>query len=143
LELLPNRISTIVKLLYLRFDLRILIFILFQVSQLSSGCLQLLHRVSELLQQRVKIVFGVLDEALELQLDELVCLVEQRILDPRAVKDDEELRLLRLLVLDVVHHFGEQFDRVFVLEEIVLVGDLQARGLVTSETERGHLSVLF
>jgi hypothetical protein len=88
-------------------------------------------------------VFGVLDEALELQLDELIGLVEQRILDPRAVKDDEELRLLRLLVLDVVHHFGQQFNRVFVLEEIVLVRDLQARGLVTSETERGHLSVLF
>ena len=51
-------------------------------------------------------MLGVLDEALELRLDKLVSQVQEGVLDLRTIKNDEQLWLLRLLVLNIIHNFS-------------------------------------
>jgi len=50
---------------------------------------------------------------------------------------------LRLLVLDIIHDFRNGLDSILVSFKVFLFRDLKARSPVTSEFERGNLSVLF
>jgi len=102
LELFLDGISSGLENVNLSSDLRVEVFVLFQMLQLCWGSLEFIDGLCEFGQQLVKVFFALLDQMLEDLLDEVIAILSQAVLQLRTVQDYELLGLLRLLVLDVV-----------------------------------------